>query len=78
MLYLQMLKHLTAQPPANLVFIAHKPFNDITAETVDLIYIAELLPTELYNLPGLQSAVEKQIGQALFSRIGEQTLDNVP
>lgn len=31
-----------AEPPANLIAVAHETFDDVTGETIDLLYIAEL------------------------------------
>ncbi len=70
--------NLRAQTPADQIGITEQAFDDIATQTMDFSDILKLCAAELHNFSGLESTVEKQIGEALFAGMGDQIIDYVP
>src|SRR6266436_1181631 len=69
---------LMAEPPPELVRIAHKPIQDVAPQAIDLLHITPLLRAEAHNLPGLEPTVVEQVGQPQLALVGQHRLQDLP
>ena len=50
------------KPPEQVIRIAKNSLHNVAPQTIDFLYVTELLWTETYDLPRLETTVKEEVG----------------